>query len=146
MCLSWQSPRKSRNLLRCKKMSLAALRIPLRPNKIGLFSRPQRLFSSPTVPPAFKQPGFKHLKEDAKHIKEEVKHIKDEYLNSQHYMDEALGSKVWLSDPGTFPIIAIVGCATLGCASFFFFNVARNPEIRIRKDKRKATIRWWGGA
>jgi hypothetical protein len=125
-------------------MSFAALRIHLRQQKNGLFSRPQRLFSSPTLPPAIK-PGFKHLKDEVKHIKDEVKHIKEEYLSSQHYMDEALGSKVWLSDPGTFPIITIVGFATLGCVSFFCFNVASNPEIRIRKDKRKATIRWWGG-
>jgi len=58
-------------------------------------------------------------------------------------MDENLGTLVWLSDPGTYPVIAIAGATTVGCIWFFFYNLKHNPDIRIRKDKRKATMWWW---
>jgi len=49
----------------------------------------------------------------------------------------------WLSDPGVFPLIGIIGSASTGCLAFFAYNLSHNPDIRLRKDKRKAIIRWW---
>jgi hypothetical protein len=59
-------------------------------------------------------------------------------------MDENLGTLVWLSDPGTYPVLLIAGTTAVSGIWYFFYNLKRNPDIRIRKDKRKSTIRWWG--
>jgi len=54
------------------------------------------------------------------------------------------GLQVWLSDPGTFPLMLIVITASTLGSTFFIFNLCSNPDIRIEKDKRKSTLRYWG--
>jgi hypothetical protein len=53
--------------------------------------------------------------------------------------------KLWLSDPGTYPIIVIITCASVACSSFFTYNLVKNHDIRISKQRRTSTIRYWGG-
>lgn len=52
--------------------------------------------------------------------------------------------KNWLSDPSTYPMIAVLGAAGVLCvgvmASCMFFS----PDVRVDPKKRNAMIRTWG--
>jgi len=49
--------------------------------------------------------------------------------------------KRWLSDPSTYPIIAIIGGATLFCAGFVTRQAFTHPDLTFSIDKRKQTVR-----
>mmetsp|Transcript_32782 Transcript_32782/g.42110 ORF Transcript_32782/g.42110 Transcript_32782/m.42110 type:complete len:90 (-) Transcript_32782:165-434(-) len=56
----------------------------------------------------------------------------------------AAKGNVWLSDPGTYPVLAIIGGACIFCASYYTHNIMTNVDIRISKEKRRDTIiRTW---
>jgi len=38
--------------------------------------------------------------------------------------------EIWLSDPGTYPIIIIISGAMVFWVGFYLHNLATNPEIR----------------
>jgi hypothetical protein len=74
---------------------------------------------------------------------EEIKPGVKSVVQSQRYLDERLGSWVWLSDPGVYPLIGLLVTASCGWVFVLFYNLRHNPEIRFKEDKRKSTIRWW---
>jgi hypothetical protein len=51
--------------------------------------------------------------------------------------------KNWLSDPGAYPIIAIVSVACVGCAAKCVHYLAEHPDARIAPSKRGALLRTW---
>jgi ABC-type transporter Mla maintaining outer membrane lipid asymmetry permease subunit MlaE len=56
---------------------------------------------------------------------------------------EQLRTNVWLSDPGAYPIIAVLSF-TVGFAGYFMiYNVFRNPDVRILASRRKELIHTW---
>ena len=56
---------------------------------------------------------------------------------------EQLRKNVWLSDPGAYPIIAVLSF-TVGFAGYFMtYNVFRNPDVRISASRRQELIRTW---
>eukprot|EP01083_Nonionella_stella_P312876 1120755_1 len=53
---------------------------------------------------------------------------------------------VWeqlFSDPSTYPLILILGCALSGFAGFTFHHFRTNVDIRIDPHKRNRLIRNW---
>mmetsp|Transcript_26433 Transcript_26433/g.31189 ORF Transcript_26433/g.31189 Transcript_26433/m.31189 type:complete len:98 (-) Transcript_26433:305-598(-) len=54
--------------------------------------------------------------------------------------------KTWLSDPATYPLIAVLGIATGLCSGFGFWFLLNNPDVRLNPQKRNTLIRTWGGA
>ena len=64
-------------------------------------------------------------------------------VRHEKYMNEELGARVWLSDPGVYPLMGIIGAASTLCLAFFGWNLKNNPEIQLQKDKRRSTLRWW---
>mmetsp|Transcript_44969 Transcript_44969/g.66757 ORF Transcript_44969/g.66757 Transcript_44969/m.66757 type:complete len:99 (-) Transcript_44969:128-424(-) len=50
---------------------------------------------------------------------------------------------VWSSEAGAYPLILILGVAIVGCAGYYSYNVAYNPDIRVTPSKRHALIRTW---
>jgi hypothetical protein len=52
--------------------------------------------------------------------------------------------KDWLSDPGAYPIIAILGLACIGCTAKGTHYLFTHPDARISPSKRSAIVRTWG--
>lgn len=51
--------------------------------------------------------------------------------------------KVWLSDPSTYPVIAIMGVALVGCSYFMANKFATDPAIRFTSYTKGKVIRSW---
>lgn len=51
--------------------------------------------------------------------------------------------KYWLSDPATYPLIAILGAACVFCTGFGVFFLTTAPDVQISPLKRSKTIRDW---
>ena len=52
--------------------------------------------------------------------------------------------KTWLSDPATYPIIAVLGTATGLCSGFGLWFVLNNPDVRVNPKRRNSVLRTWG--
>lgn len=48
-----------------------------------------------------------------------------------------------LSDPSTYPLIFILGCAMAGCSGFGFWHLAHAPDVRLNPAKRNELFRDW---
>ena len=57
---------------------------------------------------------------------------------------ESLRNNIWLSDPGAYPIIAILCAAVAGCTAYGTYNLLGHPDVRINRNKRQAVVRTWG--
>ncbi|KAL7547197.1 hypothetical protein ACHAWF_010512 [Thalassiosira exigua] len=51
--------------------------------------------------------------------------------------------KNWLSDPATYPLIAILGGACVFCTAFGVWFLSTAPDVQISPLKRSATVRNW---
>ncbi|KAL3757151.1 hypothetical protein ACHAWU_004583 [Discostella pseudostelligera] len=49
----------------------------------------------------------------------------------------------WLSDPASYPLIAILGAAGVFCSGFGIYFLATAPDVQISPLKRNKTIRDW---
>lgn len=49
--------------------------------------------------------------------------------------------KVWLSDPATYPIIAVLGVACTGCCAFMSYKFSRCPDVRVTKKHKGEILR-----
>ncbi|KAG5180777.1 hypothetical protein JKP88DRAFT_222758 [Tribonema minus] len=49
--------------------------------------------------------------------------------------------QVWLGDKGAWPVIGIIGFALGLCTYWGLATLATNPDVRISKEGRKATLR-----
>ena len=52
-------------------------------------------------------------------------------------------TKTWLSDPSTYPIIGVVGCALCGCTSFMTYKITNDKAVRITSATKGKVIRTW---
>lgn len=52
----------------------------------------------------------------------------------------------WLSDPATYPIIAVLGGAMTLVVGIWFHSLAINKDVQIDPKKRNSIIRTWGKA
>ena len=66
---------------------------------------------------------------------------KNEHQNSS--MRSAYRAKYWLSDPGSYPIIAILGGAMCFCTGFGLYFLSSAPDVQIAPAKRNAIMRDW---
>lgn len=46
-------------------------------------------------------------------------------------------NSVWVSDPSTYPIMALLTCAIVGPLSFVAYYMSTSPDCRVRKRDRK---------
>jgi len=53
--------------------------------------------------------------------------------------------KDWLSDPGSYPVIAVMLIALAGCSAKGTHYLATHPDARIAPSTRAAPLRTWGG-
>lgn len=53
-------------------------------------------------------------------------------------------SKLWLSDPTTYPIIVVVGFAVGMCASTMSYYMMACKDVQVSPAKRQGIIRTWG--
>ena len=53
--------------------------------------------------------------------------------------------KNWLSDPGSYPVIAVMCIALVGCTAKGTHYLATHPDARIAPSVRAAPLRTWGG-
>eukprot|EP00616_Rhizochromulina_sp_CCMP1243_P008173 CAMPEP_0118987068 /NCGR_PEP_ID=MMETSP1173-20130426/43436_1 /TAXON_ID=1034831 /ORGANISM="Rhizochromulina marina cf, Strain CCMP1243" /LENGTH=71 /DNA_ID=CAMNT_0006937893 /DNA_START=47 /DNA_END=262 /DNA_ORIENTATION=+ len=60
--------------------------------------------------------------------------------NSSGAVQEKSFKEIWLSDPGTYPVIGIISFACLFCGGYYSYNILTNPDIRITKGKRRDTV------
>lgn len=51
--------------------------------------------------------------------------------------------KTWLSDPSTYPIIAVVGIAVTGCCGFMTYKFTQCPDVRITSKAKGHVVRTW---
>uniref|UniRef100_A0A7S0CLA5 Uncharacterized protein n=1 Tax=Proboscia inermis TaxID=420281 RepID=A0A7S0CLA5_9STRA len=51
--------------------------------------------------------------------------------------------ETWLMDPGTYPIVFILGFALCFCAAVGTTCLRKNPDVRITKEKRASFLRTW---
>mmetsp|Transcript_26857 Transcript_26857/g.63733 ORF Transcript_26857/g.63733 Transcript_26857/m.63733 type:complete len:110 (-) Transcript_26857:158-487(-) len=65
----------------------------------------------------------------------------DHLTNSS--MRSAYRSKYWLSDPGSYPLIAILAGAGFFCTGFGLYFLANAPDVQISPAKRNAVMRDW---
>jgi hypothetical protein len=54
-----------------------------------------------------------------------------------------LRNNIWLSDPGAYPVIAVVTFACGMSASFITYCCVKNPDVRITPGRRQALVRSW---
>eukprot|EP00565_Helicotheca_tamesis_P003117 CAMPEP_0185723648 /NCGR_PEP_ID=MMETSP1171-20130828/418_1 /TAXON_ID=374046 /ORGANISM="Helicotheca tamensis, Strain CCMP826" /LENGTH=78 /DNA_ID=CAMNT_0028391383 /DNA_START=94 /DNA_END=330 /DNA_ORIENTATION=- len=54
-----------------------------------------------------------------------------------------LRNNVWLSDPGAYPVIAVLVFATGMCTVFGTRTLMKNPDVRIDMKKRQSVMRTW---
>ena len=52
-------------------------------------------------------------------------------------------AKTWLSDPSTYPILAVVGIAIAGCSSFITYKITQCPDVRVTSATKGKVIRTW---
>eukprot|EP00544_Gedaniella_sp_CCMP2646_P008122 CAMPEP_0202491184 /NCGR_PEP_ID=MMETSP1361-20130828/8330_1 /ASSEMBLY_ACC=CAM_ASM_000849 /TAXON_ID=210615 /ORGANISM="Staurosira complex sp., Strain CCMP2646" /LENGTH=85 /DNA_ID=CAMNT_0049121195 /DNA_START=65 /DNA_END=322 /DNA_ORIENTATION=+ len=52
--------------------------------------------------------------------------------------------KHWLSDPGSYPVIAVMCIALVGCSAKGTHYLATHPDARIAPSVRQANLRTWG--
>lgn len=52
--------------------------------------------------------------------------------------------KNWLSDPGSYPVIAVMCIAVAGCTAKGTHYLATHPDARIAPSVRQANLRTWG--
>mmetsp|Transcript_8583 Transcript_8583/g.21065 ORF Transcript_8583/g.21065 Transcript_8583/m.21065 type:complete len:89 (-) Transcript_8583:120-386(-) len=52
-------------------------------------------------------------------------------------------SKTWLMDAGTYPIMVVVGVASVGWMGFLSYKCAYCPSVRITSKTRGQVIRTW---
>ena len=52
--------------------------------------------------------------------------------------------KNWLSDPGAYPVLVVLGVACTGCTVYGFYNLLNSPDVRITPTKRESVVRTWG--
>jgi hypothetical protein len=52
--------------------------------------------------------------------------------------------KKMLSDPSTYPIIAILSAAVTGCVGFGLFHLSHAPDVQLDPSKRNKLFRDWG--
>jgi hypothetical protein len=53
--------------------------------------------------------------------------------------------QTWLSDPATYPIMFILGVATVGCSAFMTYKFSTGMNFRISPSTKGQTLRTWGG-
>lgn len=58
-------------------------------------------------------------------------------------MKWAYRQKHWLSDPASYPLIAILGGAGCFAAGFIIYFTATSPDVQVSPLKRNKTIRDW---
>ncbi|GAX13670.1 hypothetical protein FisN_14Lh314 [Fistulifera solaris] len=51
--------------------------------------------------------------------------------------------KDWLSDPSTYPLIAIMSIAASGCAGFMAYKLTYCPDVRITNKTKGKVLRDW---
>eukprot|EP00957_Ditylum_brightwellii_P141360 10770877-Ditylum_brightwellii.AAC.1 len=56
-----------------------------------------------------------------------------------------LKNNVWLSDPGAYPVIAVLVFATGMCTAYGTRTLMNNPDVRINMGKRQQLVRTWEG-
>ena len=49
----------------------------------------------------------------------------------------------WLTDPATYPLIGIIGFASLFASFVGVSCLLRNPDVQLDKNKRKSILRYW---
>ena len=54
-----------------------------------------------------------------------------------------LKKNIWLSDPGAYPVLIVLGFATTLSASFITYCVMRGPDVRVSFGRRQQLIRDW---
>lgn len=54
-----------------------------------------------------------------------------------------LRNNIWLSDPGAYPVMIVVGFACTMCASYMGYCLAKGPDVRITPGRRQQLIRNW---
>lgn len=52
-------------------------------------------------------------------------------------------SKAWFSDISAYPIIAILGGATVGCSAFMAYKFTYCPDVRVRSNTKGKVLREW---
>eukprot|EP00541_Cyclophora_tenuis_P019517 CAMPEP_0116565308 /NCGR_PEP_ID=MMETSP0397-20121206/13825_1 /TAXON_ID=216820 /ORGANISM="Cyclophora tenuis, Strain ECT3854" /LENGTH=89 /DNA_ID=CAMNT_0004092065 /DNA_START=1 /DNA_END=270 /DNA_ORIENTATION=- len=65
--------------------------------------------------------------------------------SSSSFSMESLRNNIWLSDPGAYPIMAILALACTGCTAYGSYNLFCSPDVRISPSKRESIVRTWGG-
>eukprot|EP00521_Asterionellopsis_glacialis_P019951 CAMPEP_0195329140 /NCGR_PEP_ID=MMETSP0708-20121125/11251_1 /TAXON_ID=33640 /ORGANISM="Asterionellopsis glacialis, Strain CCMP134" /LENGTH=85 /DNA_ID=CAMNT_0040397143 /DNA_START=40 /DNA_END=297 /DNA_ORIENTATION=+ len=53
------------------------------------------------------------------------------------------GTEVWLSDPGAYPVIAILIGACTGCSAYMVHHFFTCADVRMDRTKRQSLIRTW---
>mmetsp|Transcript_25051 Transcript_25051/g.45120 ORF Transcript_25051/g.45120 Transcript_25051/m.45120 type:complete len:101 (-) Transcript_25051:152-454(-) len=54
-----------------------------------------------------------------------------------------LKNNIWLSDPGAYPVIAVLTFACGMSACFISYCVLRNPDVRFMPGRRQQVVRDW---
>lgn len=54
-----------------------------------------------------------------------------------------LKNNIWLSDPGAYPVLGVLGFALSFCTAFMAWGLARNQDVRIMPSKRQGIVRTW---
>ena len=54
-----------------------------------------------------------------------------------------LKKNIWLSDPGAYPVLIVLGFATTLSASFITYCVTMGPDVRVSFGRRQQLIRDW---
>jgi hypothetical protein len=49
----------------------------------------------------------------------------------------------WMSDMSTYPIMAIMGGATLGCTAFMTYKFTMCPDVRVKSNTKGKVVRDW---
>eukprot|EP00581_Thalassiosira_minuscula_P008558 CAMPEP_0183703416 /NCGR_PEP_ID=MMETSP0737-20130205/1165_1 /TAXON_ID=385413 /ORGANISM="Thalassiosira miniscula, Strain CCMP1093" /LENGTH=74 /DNA_ID=CAMNT_0025930163 /DNA_START=96 /DNA_END=320 /DNA_ORIENTATION=- len=56
---------------------------------------------------------------------------------------EQLRNNIWLSDPGAYPVIIVLGFACTMCGGFMSYCALKNPDVRISFERRQKLVRTW---
>lgn len=54
-----------------------------------------------------------------------------------------LRNNIWLSDPGAYPVLAVLTFACGMCGSYMAYCALTNPDVRIAPGRRQALVRTW---
>jgi hypothetical protein len=65
-------------------------------------------------------------------------------MGSRAVIDKIKNKKIWLDDPGAYPVMAVASIAVAGAGTYICYKFQSSPDVRWDKQKKGSVIRWWG--